>query len=80
MDRTVVGMGVLVLSGWRSRRSWWLRNGRQRGYSAAWAEPIPRPYSRAEENARELNGDVGMTQRSGDGAARRDQRPWQRTV
>jgi hypothetical protein len=27
------------------------------------AEQIPRPYSRAEENARELNGDFGMTER-----------------
>jgi hypothetical protein len=26
------------------------------------AEQIPRPYSRAEENARELNGDFGMTE------------------
>jgi hypothetical protein len=25
------------------------------------AEQIPRPYSRAEENARELYGDFGMT-------------------
>jgi hypothetical protein len=27
------------------------------------AEQIPRPYSRAEESARELNGDFGMTER-----------------
>jgi hypothetical protein len=26
------------------------------------AEQIPRPYSRAEESARELNGDFGMTE------------------
>jgi len=29
--------------------------------SGASAEQIPRPYSRADENARSLNGHIGMT-------------------
>jgi len=33
---------------------------RQHGAGALWAEPIPRPYARAEENARALYGHFGM--------------------
>ncbi|HLJ28159.1 MAG TPA: hypothetical protein VKY85_15715 [Candidatus Angelobacter sp.] len=54
---------------WRDDESWKaipeaefrpvLRRGRAEG--RVQREQIPRPYSRAEENARELNGDFGMT-------------------
>jgi hypothetical protein len=41
-----------------------LRGSRTAGISQpqSAAEQIPRPYSRAEESARELNGDFGMTE------------------
>ena len=35
------------------------------GSRAAAAEQIPRPYERAEENARSLHGHFGMTRRLG---------------